>query len=164
MSARVSADFRSGRAGAASPALAHHEGDRLLVVEVGEPETDKLARPHTRIEKEPEDRRIAPVLERVASAGREELRDLVEVEDRDLLLRYRRRAHSVHRRPLELAVAHEPTEELLQAQLVLRGRRGLDPFVHVGEVPLEGRAGYLAMSIVEPVRGEEVADARPTAR
>src|SRR3982074_2078157 len=99
--------------------------DLQVEADILDSQATQLASAHAGVDKQPNDRRISAVLERVALARRKEPRERVIVEDRDRLLRNRWRAHSLHRRPRDLAISDHPFEQLLQRSIALgHGGRG----------------------------------------
>src|SRR5688500_5154062 len=113
--ARAVAEGRS----AFTPALAQHECNVLIEVQIAQPDPDQLGNPQTRVEKEAEDRRVTPCLEVAALAGVNDASDFSRGEKWHRLLRHSRRTHLDEGGLLDLLLMLEPAEQLLQAAVVL---------------------------------------------
>ena len=115
------------------PALAQHEGNVLLEIDVCEPEPGQFGQAHACVEEQPNDRHVSAILERAALARGKQAADLVVGVDIGRRFGHVRWAHRRHRTCLELALGDGPAEERLERSVANGRRRRLESRQLVGD-------------------------------
>lgn len=117
---------------ALATSFAKHPQDPLVEVDIvrglvgrHEAKPGDLSPAGTRVDKDPDDCRVAPILEaRPALASRQKAAEFLIAQDGRWLIRDVRRLHLAHRTNPDLALRDQPGEEALKAAVAVgRGRR-----------------------------------------
>src|SRR4051794_2754829 len=97
------------------PPLPQHYNHTLLKIHIAHLQIRDLRAPHPRIQQQHQNSPVPPLEERLPLARLQEPLQLLLPQHLHRLLRYSRRLHPLHRRPLDLPLLSAPPEELLQA-------------------------------------------------